>query len=235
MTIRQHCIIMAMAGAGLLASNAAAQAIDMSLVPNASSVSVCDTLEIDLVVNTNGGAQTFDAIDAVLSWDPQQLTLVGHQMGEDSNFFFWGFLPDPDGVNDTLLDGDAIFSGLVTPGQTVTVPPAPTELTVGTLIFEVSGAAPTASIELLSTIGVFGESRVLLNGANLLGTLGPAAVVPSGTFPGDIDENGTVNFDDLSILLGTWGACTLDCCPADFNHDGVIDFADLAVLLGAWG
>ncbi|MDZ4831619.1 MAG: hypothetical protein SGJ09_15645, partial [Phycisphaerae bacterium] len=48
---------------------------------------------------------------------------------------------------------------------------------------------------------------------------------------GDLNQSGSVDAADLSILLGQWGGNA----SADFNSDGIVNAADLSVLLGAWG
>lgn len=53
------------------------------------------------------------------------------------------------------------------------------------------------------------------------------------TLSPDLNGDGTVDAQDLALLLGSWGAC--GDCPADLNGDGVVNAADLALLLGAWG
>ena len=48
---------------------------------------------------------------------------------------------------------------------------------------------------------------------------------------GDINGDGHVSGEDLSILLSGWGFPG----PADINHNGVVDGADLTALLSNWG
>lgn len=50
--------------------------------------------------------------------------------------------------------------------------------------------------------------------------------------PADLNDDGTVNGADLTILLGEWG--TKDSI-FDLNGDGLIDGADLTILLSNWG
>ena len=50
--------------------------------------------------------------------------------------------------------------------------------------------------------------------------------------PEDLNNDGVVNGQDLTILLGAWGALG---GPADLNRDGVVGSSDLTQLLGAWG
>lgn len=51
--------------------------------------------------------------------------------------------------------------------------------------------------------------------------------------PEDLDQSGSVDFNDLLAILGAWGPC--EGCPEDLNDDGVISFGDILALLGAWG
>ena len=51
--------------------------------------------------------------------------------------------------------------------------------------------------------------------------------------PGDIDEDGDVDTQDLLALLAAWGEC--EGCPEDIDGNGVVNTADLLTLLGNWG
>ncbi len=67
---------------------------------------------------------------------------------------------------------------------------------------------------------------------NLLpdGTLGTAAR------PGDLNGDGSVNGQDLGILLQNWGACPpKGACVADIDGNGIVDGGDLGALLSDWG
>jgi hypothetical protein len=52
--------------------------------------------------------------------------------------------------------------------------------------------------------------------------------------PADITGNGLVDGEDLTMLLGEWGACELDC-QGDIDENGTVDGSDLTILLGFWG
>jgi hypothetical protein len=54
----------------------------------------------------------------------------------------------------------------------------------------------------------------------------------SGAKPGDVNNDGTVNIFDLSILLSHYGGVYT---PADFNNDGVVNIFDLSILLSNYG
>ncbi len=59
-----------------------------------------------------------------------------------------------------------------------------------------------------------------------------AVIVTTDVIEGDVNEDGTVDFDDLGLLLGSYdGPDAL----ADFDADGTVDFDDLGTLLGAYG
>jgi hypothetical protein len=53
--------------------------------------------------------------------------------------------------------------------------------------------------------------------------------------PADIDGNGSIDGEDLFVILSTWGPCQPESpCPGDLNGDGVVDAEDIMQLLGAW-
>ena len=51
------------------------------------------------------------------------------------------------------------------------------------------------------------------------------------TRPADVNGDGTVDGEDLSIILGNWGGGQVN---ADVNGDGRVDGGDLAMVLGDW-
>ena len=61
-------------------------------------------------------------------------------------------------------------------------------------------------------------------------TLTPTAT-PIPFRPGDINQDGKINVQDLSYLLSRWG--TNDAL-ADLNHNGVVNTLDLSILLTNW-
>jgi hypothetical protein len=60
---------------------------------------------------------------------------------------------------------------------------------------------------------------------------GVVAAGDTTTCPADIDGSGSVDIDDLLILLASWGGTG----DADINGDGTVDVTDLLELLAAWG
>jgi hypothetical protein len=49
--------------------------------------------------------------------------------------------------------------------------------------------------------------------------------------PADLNGDGSVDGQDLGVMLGNWGNPGL----GDLNQDGAVDGQDLGMLLGAWG
>ncbi len=54
--------------------------------------------------------------------------------------------------------------------------------------------------------------------------------------PGDADNDGAVDFDDITSVLANWSAnYTPGTGPGDANNDGVVDFNDITAVLANWG
>jgi subtilisin family serine protease len=51
--------------------------------------------------------------------------------------------------------------------------------------------------------------------------------------PGDANDDGVVNVDDLFAILNAWGPC--GGCPEDLNDDGFVNVDDLFEVLNNWG
>ena len=75
--------------------------VDLPMSPEFQLTSVGEIVTIDLMAVADS-TQSIAAIDAILSWDPTQLNLIGVVDGH--SWFVSGFLPDPDGIR-TVHDG----------------------------------------------------------------------------------------------------------------------------------
>ena len=51
--------------------------------------------------------------------------------------------------------------------------------------------------------------------------------------PADVNDDDTVDIDDLFAVLAAWGDC--DACPEDIDSNGVVDIDDIFAVLGSWG
>lgn len=98
-----------------------------------------------------------------------------------------------------------------------------------------------ARLQLYSTdplVAASAEYWIVLNGG--LGEAEHDAAIEAATAlldppacTGDLNADDTVDGIDLSLLLGSWGAC--EGCAADLDATGTVDGADLTQLLGNWG
>ena len=67
-------------------------------------------------------------------------------------------------------------------------------------------------------------------------TLASLAATPAhATCPADLDNDRTVAFSDLVILLSAWGPCPGDPCVGDLDGNLEVDFGDLVSLLAQFG
>lgn len=57
--------------------------------------------------------------------------------------------------------------------------------------------------------------------------------VESHECPGDVNDSGYVDIDDVFAVLAAWGDCS--DCPEDVNDDGTVDIDDLFGVLAEWG
>jgi hypothetical protein len=62
-----------------------------------------------------------------------------------------------------------------------------------------------------------------------------AAVIIGSTRLGDLNNNGSVGSEDLSIILSNWGQISFGNNPADLNGNGIVDAPDLSILVSNWG
>jgi hypothetical protein len=228
--------VLAVAPLALAWVGASGALVTMDFTPDDQTVCVGDIVEIDLIFSSEGpDPQPFDATDAILCWDTAFLQLIGNDDSDaGATWFISGFLPDVDGVNDDLTDGEAIYTALASPGTTVTAPLAPDTLVVTTFQFAALAETTLTELELRATIGVFGQSRVLLVGGNITGTLGgPAGVSELQSCPADcaLPCDGVVNVLDFLTLLAQWG----QDAPCDVNDDSTVDVVDFLAMLAAWG
>jgi len=72
---------------------------------------------------------------------------------------------------------------------------------------------------------------------NMFSTIGDFRIyIPPGSPPtclGDLNNDGTRNFDDVLVIVANWGPCA--GCPADLNNDGTVNFDDVLVIVANWG
>ena len=138
-------------------------------------------------------------------------------------------MPDPPGelgfVITALPDGelrDDSNDHLIAPGE------LPYALNAGNRV----RYAPASQLVALETIRFHATDG---GAAPTAGPSNPGRVFVDVVAPivGDTNLDGTVDVDDLLVLLSSWGACM--GCGADTNGDGQVNVTDLLAVLANWG
>lgn len=136
--------------------------VDLSYTPTAQTKVVNDVVEINIIATSAETIlQDVGAIDAILDWDPSFLDLLG--VDHSNAGYAWsaaGFLPDPDGINVDLTDGDALYTALAQAAVPAWAPPPP-GLIVTTVQFLALAETPGTTVSFTPSLGQFGKTRVL--------------------------------------------------------------------------
>ncbi|MGF1633616.1 MAG: trypsin-like serine protease [Phycisphaerae bacterium] len=100
---------------------------------------------------------------------------------------------------------------------------------------------PGTSYDIVTAGGYETISGNILNETGLAGLLlstsqsgGVLSLLAEAAIAGDANLDGTVDFTDFNIILGSFGG-TGDWFAGDFDGNGVIDFADFNIVLGNFG
>ncbi len=210
--------------------------INLSFTPSTQSVEVGEQVFIGMVATPAGSTSgSFAGIDAILQWDPTVLHYEGFEVAP-STWFLADFLPDPDGLNDDLLDGDGLFTLFAPLGTEMTAPVGGTTPVV--FQFTALRAISDSEMQFIQSFGSYSDTEVLkLGNVDVTGDLTATANVTVGggatACVGDLDGSGSIDIVDMLALLGLWG--TDPNGPPDFNGDGDVGIDDFLMLLGAWG
>ncbi len=222
--------------------------LELRAVPEACATRA---LAVDLYAVSDGGSpQALAAADVILVWDPAVLRFEGL----DSTITYpyaWlssGFPNDHnlDGLNDTWLDGNALYTAMSQLGN----PPQPAWATPEGLLmarfkFRKSLHGVNTLVAMPATFGLYTRTVVydgFTPGLVVTGTLQPLSFAPGAR--GDVNCDGVIDFDDIDpfvlALSGpeAFGAAYPDCnwLNADVTCDGAVDFDDIdpwIALLGA--
>ncbi len=147
----------------VLASTSLAQGIaDLKLEPAQSTVQVGDLFDVVLVATSqDANLAQIGALDAALVYDPLALTLLSSDSSSAGHaWFFAGFLPEPDGINTDIGDGDALFTALSQITAPAVAPQAP-GLHVTKLRFQALAPSAGTPIAFTANLGAFGMTQVL--------------------------------------------------------------------------
>lgn len=156
--------------------------VNMNFLPSAQVVNVGATVSIDILLQADGGAaESVSALDAILDWDPTLLQLNG--VNNAAAGYAWlaeGFLPDPDGINASLTDGNAIYTALGQLAAPAFAPPSPGALVVTTLEFTALAETAGTLVRFVPNMGTFGSTQIF------------AGFVPNSPITGDISSTALV-------------------------------------------
>ena len=227
--------------AGALPALAGGPLVDLEFDPAIVPVAPLYEFEIDLVASTTGpGSVAIATIDAILTWDPFFVDLLS-VVPAPGVWFAAGFLPDPDGVNADLHDGNALFVALAPPGLLPSVPP---DLVCATFRFRAVGPLGTSIVQLLPQTGTFARTRVLGQGIqnDVTGSIAGAStsVIVAPLMPGDMNCDGFVTVGDIAgfVLALTNPAGYLAAYPmcnilnGDVNGDMFVTVGDIGPFVG---
>ena len=96
-------------------------------------------------------------------------------------------------------------------------------------------AAPRAigSIDTPATVDDVAVSGSLAYAGNGLQVIDPVGC-NGPECDADVAPNGSVDFADLTTVLGSWGPCDTPCA-SDIDGDGTVGLIDLITVLASWG
>lgn len=161
----------------LAAALAVTVQVDLRLEPAAFEVPAGTQVTVELVASS-AQPEVLTAVDAILAWDPARLTLLSGAPG-DLPPFVAGFLPDPDGINVDVTDGEALWTALTPPTTPGVTPPDMVVARFDVLVLR------SGCIELVPAAGGFGKTRVIgpVPGVEVTGAIGgPALIEVPGAF-----------------------------------------------------
>jgi len=210
------------AACALACTSVSLATVDLSLKQPFQIVQVGDVVELTIVASASGAtASPFDALDAILAWDPVYLNPISStQANADAFFFIAGFLNDIDGINADLGDGDALFTAAAPPGSIIFAPPVgnglvANGLVVTTLRFTAQAPTDNTVVTFLPTLGQFAKTRVLLQGFEVTGNVESSAkIVIKGAAKGGCPSAGSC-LEPHGGLGCEDEACCLLVCDAD--------------------
>lgn len=201
------------AGMLLLAATPATALIDVEWRPACQSVEPGEMVEIGLyVVSDDETDQSISAMDIILLWDPDVIDLVGVVNDGPYAWLSSGFSDDSvfDGLNNTFLDGNALYTAWAQLG--VPAYATPEGLHVTTVQFIGSNDPGFCWITEPRFAGVYTETRIIdgeVPGLHVEGELGKATagVGSFGLIYANINctpDSGTLPFiTSFMVVLGS--------------------------------
>lgn len=217
-------------------------AVHLEWRPSVRRANLGETIQLGLyAVSSDGTSPAITGIDAVITWDPSVLFLIGRVNNGPYPWAFSGFWNDLalDGLNATFSDGNAFLTAFGGPIGGAPAHATPQGLLITTLVFRASGPGIRTGVYLVPQLGQYSSSRVhsgTVPGELLTGTLGSSHVMirVCGLFG---DNNSDCEVDAADYML--WRACFSgpnvtasppNCSSSDLDHDGDVDLFDFLLL-----
>ena len=223
--------------------------IDLELRPLSQTVSIGDTVNVGLyAVSDDDTDQLLQAVQVIISWDPNFLQLLGNDDTGAVPLLSSGFpANDPFNVNEVVppQDGDGMYVAFAPFGNPTAATPQGIRLT--TFQFLALADTPQTLVDILASGGNPEGGTIVFDGTvpnlDVTGDISAIALVTitQSSCPAacvwDVDFSGDVRVPDLIKLLGCWGPLTGDpvCVCLDIDTSGDIRVPDLIALLGEWG
>jgi autotransporter-associated beta strand protein len=144
----------------------------------------------------------------------------------------------------TTVTGGSLVLGPLAQNPVLTLGGA--DVQTGSLVFQYSGTSPAPTIESIlaasyqhnfaaGSAQIF-SSTALANGWTLgWSDDGSSEVTIMVTLPGDANLDGTVDVNDLTVVLTNFGKTGMVWSQGDFNYDGTVDVNDLTAVLANFG
>jgi uncharacterized repeat protein (TIGR03803 family) len=101
----------------------------------------------------------------------------------------------------------------------------------------VGGGSPTVLASFNGSNGEYPLAGLTLSGSTLFGTTYEGGAYGDGTvfalhaMPGDANNDGTVDINDLTIVLANYNQTGMTWSQGEFTGDGTVDINDLTIVL----
>lgn len=240
--VRRALILLFTFGGPLVPPDSVRAAVNLEWRPSVRRANLGETIQLGLyAVSDDGTSPSITGIDAVITWDPSVLFLIGRVNNGPYPWAFSGFWNDSalDGLNGTFSDGNAFLTAFGGPLGGALAKATPQGLLVTTLVFRASGPGIRTGVYIEPQLGLYSASRVhsgTVPGELLTGVLRSAHVTirVCGLFG---DGNGDCEVDSADYT--EWSTCFTGpavaasppaCAAADMDHDGDVDLFDYLLL-----
>lgn len=225
--------------AAILMASAIGANVDLRLVPEADPVANGSPVRMRLIATTEapGQTQAVAVVEVILHWDPAHLGAISADQTGAQAWLAAGFLPNLDGINLSLSDGDAVFTALGSTGGGATV--THEGMLVTTFVFPTLAPGADLPVVIVEQQGNLTRTHVFAPSppqTDVLDEFTGASVTVLACAAADWDGDGDVDLVDFAGLQRCFtgsGGHAGDACACAFDADGDldVDVADHAALV----